>query len=66
MLNGNVKNVILIGVQFYQLKDKYLTFRFFENSSDFEKDIKPNEILDSTILIKGSRGMKLEKIVDLL
>lgn len=66
LINGDVKNVILIGMQFCQLKDKYLTFRFFENISDFEKDIKTNEILDSTILIKGSRGMKLEKIVDLL
>jgi UDP-N-acetylmuramoyl-tripeptide--D-alanyl-D-alanine ligase len=38
----------------------------FEGFSDFIKNVNLKNFSNSTILIKGSRGMALEKILDFL
>ncbi len=61
-----IDRVVLIGENFSKTKldskkiDSYNTFEDFKNKFDFSKT------LNSTILIKGSRGMALERILDLL
>jgi UDP-N-acetylmuramoyl-tripeptide--D-alanyl-D-alanine ligase len=58
------KNVILVGKHFYGFKsNRYL---FFETTSDTLAYLKENPIMQANILIKGSRGMKLEQLIPLL
>lgn len=39
---------------------------FFKTVDELQEFLKNNNISDSTVLIKGSRGVRLEKIVELL
>jgi UDP-N-acetylmuramoyl-tripeptide--D-alanyl-D-alanine ligase len=64
--NCTFKKVVFVGVQFFRLKDKFNHFYFYENIEGFKKDVNTNGISGSTILIKGSRGIQLEKIVNIL
>lgn len=72
----NISNAILVGPLFIQA-GKSLTpnsspngegsgWRIFSNSDEAVEFLKQNKITDSTILIKGSRGIKLEKVVEVL
>jgi UDP-N-acetylmuramoyl-tripeptide--D-alanyl-D-alanine ligase len=62
----NFKNVILVGMQFYELKDTFVNYAFYRNVSELISSLNTNKIGDSTILIKGSRGIQLEEIVEFL
>ena len=66
LLKVDLKNVILVGKHFEMFKDKFLHYNFFANINDVKEYLKIHKIVDSTILIKGSRGMQLEKVVDFL
>ncbi|MBS9774033.1 MAG: UDP-N-acetylmuramoyl-tripeptide--D-alanyl-D-alanine ligase [Tenacibaculum sp.] len=57
------KNVFFIGENFYQTTTEFYKFRTLD---DFKEYINSNPIKNNTILIKGSRGMALEKIVDFI
>lgn len=58
------ENVIFTGNEFYENKnDNYIFLRTTENLIDY---LKSNPLNLKTILIKGSRGMKLESVLDLL
>ena len=58
------RNVYLVGEEFLKTKpENYLTFKNTESLADH---IKENPITDSSVLIKGSRGMALEKLVEYL
>src|SRR5690606_14233946 len=57
------RNVYLLGQNFYETKSLFSTFKSFE---DFKTDFKKSEFEQITILIKGSRGMALERVVELL
>ena len=65
--NLDLENVIFLGENFKKIKTKN---HQFENIKDLEEKGLPAEISyllpQATILIKGSRGMKLEGILDLL
>ena len=72
----NISNAILVGPLFVTA-GKDLTpspspngegggWRTFSNSDEVVAFLKQNKIADSTILIKGSRGIKLEKVVEVL
>ena len=50
-----------IGGEFNKIKSS-----FFKSREEFEKYLKENKIINKTILIKGSRGIELEKIIPLL
>jgi UDP-N-acetylmuramoyl-tripeptide--D-alanyl-D-alanine ligase len=58
------ESVFLIGEHFYQVKGNFKKFRSFKDLKIhlLAEDLNPN----STLLIKGSRGMALERILEIL
>ena len=54
--------VYLVGENFLQTKTKNKTFDSFEQ---LKKHIENSNLKDNTVLIKGSRGMALERLLDL-
>ena len=60
----NLDRVFLIGSNFSKTDTKKASK--YESFSDFIKIINFNDFKNSTILIKGSRGMALERILDSL
>ena len=61
---SGVSNVFLVGKTFNAINNtKYTSF---DNTGDLVELLKTKAIEDAFILIKGSRGMKLEQVVDCL
>jgi len=61
---SDIQNVILLGNGFCKtINHKYLCFKTTEEGIKYLTD---NKITNSTILVKGSRGMKLETILKIL
>ncbi len=58
----NFKHVFLIGSIFAKVNDKY--FMSFTSVESLNKYIENNPIENSLILVKGSRGIKLEMVLD--
>lgn len=56
----------LIGKEFYKFKERFPKFSFFENTQNYIAQLSANQLLDRTILIKGSRSLGLEVIVNKL
>lgn len=61
--NSNFDSVFFIGEHFNKTTTKFPKFINFEA---FKMAIKNDEFSSQTILIKGSRGMQLERIVEIL
>lgn len=59
------EDVYLVGKNFSNIKDAH-TFHCFYDSDDCAKQIESLKLSGHTILVKGSRGMKMEKIVPFL
>ena len=57
------ENVLLVGCEFKNTKHSFRVFEKAENLSALLKEQCPENY---TILIKGSRGIQLEKIISLL
>ncbi|MGQ7945415.1 UDP-N-acetylmuramoyl-tripeptide--D-alanyl-D-alanine ligase [Flavobacterium sp. WC2509] len=55
-----------IGKDFYQNKLDKSNFFFFENFENFSEAIKQKKINNNMILIKGSRGMALERTLEFI
>ena len=55
-----------IGLDFYKAKIDLDHFTFFETFEDLKKALEHMKFENNYILIKGSRGMALERIIDLL
>ncbi len=55
-----------IGKDFYENKIQTKNFLFFKTFDLFSDYLKENKLKNQTILIKGSRGMALEKILDFI
>jgi UDP-N-acetylmuramoyl-tripeptide--D-alanyl-D-alanine ligase len=55
-----------VGMAFYANKIENPHFYFYETFDAFSNYLKENKIENSTILIKGSRGMALERTVEYL
>ncbi|MDF1672221.1 MAG: UDP-N-acetylmuramoyl-tripeptide--D-alanyl-D-alanine ligase [Vicingaceae bacterium] len=60
----NVK-AIFIGKEFSRAVNKY-NFNYFQNSDELISYLKENKLPYSSILIKGSRGIRLEKVAEYL
>jgi UDP-N-acetylmuramoyl-tripeptide--D-alanyl-D-alanine ligase len=58
-------NIFLIGENFYKTKTKKSTQKF-KNFETLKPILKNLQLSESTILIKGSRGMALERILDII
>ncbi|MDR2836103.1 MAG: UDP-N-acetylmuramoyl-tripeptide--D-alanyl-D-alanine ligase [Bacteroidales bacterium] len=61
----NFDKVFVVGENFYKLKNNY-KFYFFEKTENLETELSNNLVKNKLILIKGSRGIHLEKIVKYL
>lgn len=64
--NKEFHDVILVGKEFFLMKSDYNKYRFFLDSKEALAWINNNPIKNSTILIKGSRGIKLEVLLNSL
>ncbi|MFA6947024.1 MAG: UDP-N-acetylmuramoyl-tripeptide--D-alanyl-D-alanine ligase [Pedobacter sp.] len=64
-LNTDSVRRIFIGEEFYKLKGDSGA-EFYRSIADASAALKQNPIKNATILLKGSRGMKLESLLDLL
>ncbi len=53
-----------VGKDFYTVKKQKNNFHFYENFEQLKSNIDFNSIQNKTILIKGSRGMALERIIE--
>ena len=62
--NMNVKSVYLIGNNFAKTNTKKASK--YNSFNDFIKSVNPEIFKNNTLLIKGSRGMALERILDFL
>ena len=62
---NNIDTLIYIGKNFYQYKDEF-NGHFFETPAAAKEYVMANEIKNSLILLKGSRGMALEQLLPLL
>ena len=63
---GNDIHAIFIGKSFYLASDKSDSSTFFENMESFKLYLEKKPITDSLILLKGSRGMKMEQLLSIL
>lgn len=66
LVNNNTVDAYFIGKDFYANKIQNEKCRFFLNFEDFSKFLKSNTPNNSFLLIKGSRGMALEKTLEIL
>jgi UDP-N-acetylmuramoyl-tripeptide--D-alanyl-D-alanine ligase len=72
-LSVNTEKIIFVGKEFGKISasSPSLVFSqtnrtgFFEKTEDVAAELKSNPIKNSTVLIKGSRGMALERLVEL-
>lgn len=62
--DSKIDEVYLCGTAFYALKNENNKLRFFETNQDLQKHFQAITTTDYDILIKGSRGMKLEQLVE--
>lgn len=63
LLEGSFQEVFLVGREFAQTKSDFL---HFENTNQLSDWIQNSPIENSTILLKGSRGIRLESLQELL
>jgi len=61
-----LNNVYLAGALFLEFKIQYPMFHFFKDAKDVGEYLKEHVAEGNTVLIKGSRGMKLEGLVEFL
>ena len=65
-IDQHIDQVILIGSNFYKTNFINKNIHSFEKFDDFLDRFDISKLNNSSILIKGSRGMKMERIIDLL
>ena len=61
----NLHLVILCGSLFFQYKEDY-PYLFFKSTNEAKVHIQNNRIEKALLLLKGSRGNKLEELVSIL
>jgi UDP-N-acetylmuramoyl-tripeptide--D-alanyl-D-alanine ligase len=65
-LNSNADEHIFIGDEFYKLQAQQPKAKFFRETNDVYAFLNDHPVKGAVILIKGSRGMHLEKLIELL
>jgi len=59
--------IVLIGENFFKTTHlNLMNTNKYSSFQDFKTQFNPSEINNSTVLIKGSRGMALERVLELL
>jgi UDP-N-acetylmuramoyl-tripeptide--D-alanyl-D-alanine ligase len=66
LLNSNDVSCYFIGKEFYSNKRDRNDFHFYESFESFSDYLKDIKIENSSMLIKGSRGMALERVLNFL
>jgi UDP-N-acetylmuramoyl-tripeptide--D-alanyl-D-alanine ligase len=66
LLDANDVTFYLVGKEFYNHRITSSNFHFFETFDAFSEYLKGVKIENSSILIKGSRGMALERTIQIL
>ena len=66
LLNQNTITTYFIGTDFYSNKIEQINCSFYKTFEAFSESFKMNKVENSLILIKGSRGMALERTLVLL
>ena len=61
----NAERRIFIGEEFYKLQDP-TNGEFYQSTDKAFESLKVNPVKNATILVKGSRGMALEKLISLV
>jgi UDP-N-acetylmuramoyl-tripeptide--D-alanyl-D-alanine ligase len=64
--NDNAVKFFFIGKDFYGNHIEKANFKFYETFEELVDFLKANPVTGSTMLIKGSRGMALERTLDFL
>ncbi len=59
-----LSNAILVGSNFYQFLSAFPNYQFFERRTELSESKELKAIESKAILIKGSRGVALEKLLD--
>lgn len=62
----HIDNIYLIGDNFYKTTINSSKVKHYKSFDDLKTALKETNIKNHTILIKGSRGMALERVLDLL
>lgn len=63
--NNFERHIYIIGENFYKTKTQ-ITTKTFRNFEELKAELKAIQPTNATLLIKGSRGMALERILDLI
>ncbi len=66
LINHKDIQCFFVGKDFYHTKIESEHFHFYETFDDFSNDFKHHQYQDKIILIKGSRGMALERTLELI
>lgn len=66
LLNSKIEQAVLVGALFYEHKNQFPDYQFFKSGDDAFGYLKQQNLKQYNILIKGSRGVKLEKLVECL
>ncbi len=61
-----LNTVVLVGKNFYNIPSKHDDIFYFESFDDLSENFLRLKLDSNMILIKGSRGMALERVLDLL
>ncbi|MDM1044046.1 bifunctional UDP-N-acetylmuramoyl-tripeptide:D-alanyl-D-alanine ligase/alanine racemase [Myroides sp. 1354] len=64
--NSHIGKVICIGEEISQYGKDSSIVRYFASTDEFLQKVSMDEFIDETILIKGARGFRFDKIVSLL
>ncbi len=64
--NYGISKVICIGEEIVQYSKDLPGMRFFSSTDEFLQKIALDDFVDETILVKGARGFRFDKIVSLL
>ena len=59
-------NFYFVGSHFFEQKTEHSTLLFFETFQDLQVHLENTTISNTSILIKGSRGMALERVMELI
>ena len=66
LLNQNEVKCYFVGSAFYANRKEQDNFCFYNSFEDFSNATSAHEFINSSILIKGSRGMALERTLDFI
>ena len=62
----NIDYTYLVGEHFYKVFNSGKKIKAFKNFEELKLELETHLLKNATILIKGSRGMALERVLDLL